>query len=69
LGELEMVRLIGCNVGQGYLFRRPVPQSEFTDLLRIWSQQMKSWACGAARQLSRDDFLQRGWQTSPRSPT
>jgi predicted signal transduction protein with EAL and GGDEF domain len=60
LGELDVVRRIGCNVGQGYLFRRPVPQSEFTDLLRIWPQQMKSWASGAARELSQDDFLQRG---------
>jgi EAL domain-containing protein (putative c-di-GMP-specific phosphodiesterase class I) len=60
LGELDVVRRIGCNVGQGYLFRRPVPHSEFTDLLRIWPQQMKSWASGAARELTQDDFLQRG---------
>jgi EAL domain-containing protein (putative c-di-GMP-specific phosphodiesterase class I)/GGDEF domain-containing protein len=60
LGELDVLRKIGCNVGQGYFFRRPVPLPEFTDLLRTWPRQMKNWVSGAARHLSPDDFLQRG---------
>ena len=60
LGELDVVRRIGCNVGQGYLFRRPVPQPEFADLLRKWHGQKKEWAAGAVQELTQDDFLQRG---------
>ena len=61
LGELEVVRRIGCNVGQGYLFRRPIPPMEFTDLLRKWPEQMKEWTSPAvAQDLSQDEFLKRG---------
>jgi diguanylate cyclase (GGDEF)-like protein len=61
VGELEVLRRMGCNVGQGYLFRRPIPQTEFADLLRKWPEQMKEWNSSAAAQdLSQDDFLQRG---------
>jgi diguanylate cyclase len=61
LGELEVVRRIGCNVGQGYLFRRPIPPLEFADLLRKWPEQMKEWTSPAvAQELSQDEFLKRG---------
>lgn len=43
IGEMEAMQSIGCNVGQGYLFRRPVPEPEFAELLRTWPQQMKAW--------------------------
>jgi diguanylate cyclase (GGDEF)-like protein len=43
IGEMEAVQSIGCNLGQGYLFRRPVPQTEFAELLRTWPEQTKSW--------------------------
>ena len=36
LGELEAMRQIGCDVGQGYLFQRPVGADEFTAFLREW---------------------------------
>jgi diguanylate cyclase len=42
-GELEVVRRIGCDMGQGYLFHKPIPQAEFTELLRRWPQQRQSW--------------------------
>jgi len=42
-GEMETVQSIGCNVGQGYLFRRPVPEPEFAQLLRTWPEPMKAW--------------------------
>ncbi len=61
LGELDVVRRIGCNVGQGYLFRRPIPQLEFADLLRKWPEQMKEWTSPeVAQELSQDEFLKRG---------
>jgi EAL domain-containing protein (putative c-di-GMP-specific phosphodiesterase class I) len=60
-GELDVVRRIGCNVGQGYLFRRPIPPLEFADLLRSWPEQMNEWTSPAvAQQLSQDEFLKRG---------
>ena len=36
LGELEAMRRIGCEVGQGYLFSRPVGSDEFTAFLHEW---------------------------------
>jgi len=42
-GEMETVRSIGCNVGQGYLFHRPVSEPEFAELLRTWPERMKAW--------------------------
>ena len=32
--QLAFLRKSGCEVGQGYLFGRPVPVSEFEDVLR-----------------------------------
>jgi diguanylate cyclase len=38
-GELEVMRAIGCDAGQGYLFQRPVPAAEFAEFLREWPQR------------------------------
>jgi len=43
-GELEVAHQIGCNAGQGYLFRRPVPRAEFTELLLNWPDHIKEFA-------------------------
>ena len=37
-GELAVMRRIGCEAGQGYLFQRPVPADEFTEFMREWPQ-------------------------------
>ena len=36
-GELEVLKQIGCDAAQGYLFQRPVPAAEFEAFLRRWS--------------------------------
>jgi EAL domain-containing protein (putative c-di-GMP-specific phosphodiesterase class I) len=36
LGQLEQLRVLGCSVGQGYLFSHPLPREEFVHLLRTW---------------------------------
>jgi len=38
-GELEVMREIGCDAGQGYLFQRPVPAEEFAQFLRDWPER------------------------------
>jgi diguanylate cyclase len=43
-GELEVARQIGCNAGQGYLFRRPVPRAEFSELLHQWPETLSQFA-------------------------
>ena len=40
LGELEAMRHIGCEAGQGYLFQRPVGGAEFAVFLREWPERM-----------------------------
>jgi len=39
LGELETMRAIGCEAGQGYLFQRPVDAEEFAQFLRMWPER------------------------------
>ena len=39
LGELEAMRQVGCEAGQGYLFQRAVGAEEFTAFLRKWPEQ------------------------------
>jgi EAL domain-containing protein (putative c-di-GMP-specific phosphodiesterase class I)/GGDEF domain-containing protein len=39
-GELDVMREIGCEAGQGYLFQRPVSASEFAMFLRGWPARM-----------------------------
>jgi EAL domain-containing protein (putative c-di-GMP-specific phosphodiesterase class I)/GGDEF domain-containing protein len=42
-GELEALRQIGCEAGQGYLFQRPVPAEEFTIFLRKWPERRRDF--------------------------
>jgi EAL domain-containing protein (putative c-di-GMP-specific phosphodiesterase class I) len=42
-GELEVMREIGCEAGQGYLFQRPVPAAEFEQFLREWPQRKQGF--------------------------
>jgi diguanylate cyclase (GGDEF)-like protein len=45
-GELKVLQEIGCEAGQGYLFRRPVAASEFTSFLREWSERRHDFDFG-----------------------
>jgi EAL domain-containing protein (putative c-di-GMP-specific phosphodiesterase class I) len=38
-GELQAMREIGCDAGQGYLFQRPVAAGQFEEFLREWPQR------------------------------
>jgi EAL domain-containing protein (putative c-di-GMP-specific phosphodiesterase class I) len=38
-GELDVMREIGCEAGQGYLFQRPVPADAFAQFLREWPER------------------------------
>jgi predicted signal transduction protein with EAL and GGDEF domain len=40
-GELRILKKIGCQVGQGFLFQRPVPSERFTEFLLDWPEQKK----------------------------
>lgn len=61
VGEMDAVRGIGCNLGQGYLFRRPVAEPEFVELLRNWPERMKEWASNAqVCSVEHPNVLQRG---------
>ena len=42
-GELEVMREIGCDAGQGYLFQRPVPAEAFEMFLKDWPQRKASF--------------------------
>jgi len=42
-GELEEMREIGCDAGQGYLFQRPVPADEFLDFLEEWPERRRGF--------------------------
>jgi EAL domain-containing protein (putative c-di-GMP-specific phosphodiesterase class I) len=33
-GQFELLRSLGCRMGQGYLFSPPVPAAEFRELVR-----------------------------------
>lgn len=46
-GELDVIHQIGCNTGQGYLFSRPIPHADFTELLRKWPEQTHQPAVSA----------------------
>jgi EAL domain-containing protein (putative c-di-GMP-specific phosphodiesterase class I) len=46
LGELRVMREIGCEAGQGYLFQRPLPAEEFHQFLTEWPTRKRS--CGFA---------------------
>lgn len=42
-GELEVMREMGCDAGQGYLFQRPMPAEAFPVFLREWPQCMHTF--------------------------
>jgi EAL domain-containing protein (putative c-di-GMP-specific phosphodiesterase class I) len=42
LGELEVLRQIGCEAGQGYLFQQSIVAEEFTVFLREWPERMRA---------------------------
>jgi diguanylate cyclase (GGDEF)-like protein len=61
VGEMEAVQRIGCTIGQGYLFRRPVPCEEFTELLHSWPEQIQTWqSASASCNLDDSDVVERG---------
>ena len=47
-GEFEVMREIGCDGGQGYLFQRPVPAAEFAEFLRQWPQRKHGFGFSGA---------------------
>jgi EAL domain-containing protein (putative c-di-GMP-specific phosphodiesterase class I)/GGDEF domain-containing protein len=42
-GELEVLREIGCDAAQGYLFQRPMPGEAVPGFLREWPLRMRSF--------------------------
>jgi diguanylate cyclase (GGDEF)-like protein len=40
-GELRILKQIGCQAGQGFLFQRPVPSERFMEFLLDWPEQKK----------------------------
>jgi diguanylate cyclase (GGDEF)-like protein len=42
-GELRVMREIGCEAGQGYLFQRPVPADEFTNFMTEWPARKRDF--------------------------
>lgn len=40
-GELEVLKEIGCDAAQGYLFQRPVPAAELATFLLRWPKRME----------------------------
>jgi diguanylate cyclase len=51
-GELEVMRDIGCDAGQGYLFQRPVPADDFTEFLRDWRERRLGFGFARARSMA-----------------
>jgi predicted signal transduction protein with EAL and GGDEF domain len=39
IGELQILKKIGCQAGQGYLFLRPVPSEQLLKFLRDWPER------------------------------
>lgn len=56
-GELEVMRQIGCDAGQGYLFQVPAPAEEFGVFLREWPERMRSFGFADGRQAPAIDPL------------
>jgi diguanylate cyclase (GGDEF)-like protein len=59
LGELKVLQEIGCEAGQGYLFRRPVAASEFSAFLREWPERMRDFGYANPRPVSEIDRLRK----------
>ena len=49
-GELQVMRDIGCEAGQGYLIQRPIPAEEFTLFLRNWPTLKRTIGFNDARE-------------------
>ncbi len=56
-GELEVMREIGCDAGQGYLFQRPVPADEFAEFLHEWPQRRHGFGFARLRRMQEHDPL------------
>jgi EAL domain-containing protein (putative c-di-GMP-specific phosphodiesterase class I) len=56
-GELEVMREIGCDAGQGYLFQRPVPAEEFAEFLEEWPQRRHGFGFVRMRRMQEHDPL------------
>jgi EAL domain-containing protein (putative c-di-GMP-specific phosphodiesterase class I) len=41
--DLQLIRDMGCDEGQGYLLARPMPRSQFLSVLRECAQSKKAW--------------------------
>jgi EAL domain-containing protein (putative c-di-GMP-specific phosphodiesterase class I)/GGDEF domain-containing protein len=41
-GELQVMREVGCEAGQGYLFQRPIPAEEFHQFLNEWPARKRA---------------------------
>jgi diguanylate cyclase (GGDEF)-like protein len=54
-GELEAMREIGCDAGQGYLFQRPAPAEEFVEFLREWPYRRHGFGFADARRFQEHD--------------
>jgi len=40
-GELRVMRRIGCQAGQGYLFQRPIPSERFLEFMLDWPKRKR----------------------------
>jgi EAL domain-containing protein (putative c-di-GMP-specific phosphodiesterase class I) len=56
-GELEVMREIGCDAGQGYLFQRPVATDEFAQFLREWPERKHGFGFANARPMRESHSL------------
>ena len=54
-GELEVMREIGCDAGQGYLFQRPVPAEEFAEFLCEWPDRKLGFGFSEAPPVKEND--------------
>jgi diguanylate cyclase (GGDEF)-like protein len=54
--QLEMLRAMGCDDGQGYLFGRPGSPERITDFCRDWSDRAEQTLAAVPRQTSEDAY-------------
>lgn len=55
--ELEVMREIGCDAGQGFLFQRPLPPNEFEKFLRTWPTRSLEFGFADSRETQRVEPL------------
>ena len=56
-GELKVIREIGCDAAQGYLFQPPAPAEEFAEFLRQWPRRRLGFGFQQARRAAEHDPL------------